>query len=110
MTRSAVWVRVACLLGALLGGFLVVTGIIRLFDDRPGTGAPLARLAVGLLVLAAAAVVAYVVSRGSPRDAVAWSTTESRTGEHAETVICPACGETNPPSSQHCHHCDEPLR
>ena len=110
MTRAGTWVRVGCLLGALLGGFLVVTGALRFFDDRAGAGGPAARLLFGALILLGAVGVAVVASRGRPSGARSWSTTASRTEEHAETTICPSCGETNPPSSQHCHHCDEPLR
>ena len=110
MSRTGTWVRVGCLLVALVGGFLVVTGIVRFFDDRAGAGGPAARLIFGALILAAAVVVGVIAGRGRPTGARSWSTTASRTEDHAETTICPSCGETNPPSSQHCHHCDEPLR
>lgn len=107
MTRLGTGVRVALGLAAVLGGFLVVTGLMRLTDDAGGTAAPAARLVVGALLVAGTIVVALVGSRRAPRDV---TTTADRAGPHAETMTCPACGEANPPSARHCTACDEPLR
>ena len=106
MSGASTPVKAACLLGLVLGGFLVVTGLLRLGDGGGMTG-PGARLAVGLLIVAAAGGMLAVAVRGRSTTA---APSDPQAGPHAETRECPACGATNPPSRHHCHACDQALR
>ncbi|QWC84125.1 zinc finger Ran-binding domain-containing protein [Nocardioidaceae bacterium] len=107
MRGAAVWWRVGCALAALLGAYLLISGLVRITGDG-AVGGPLARLLVGLVLLSAAAV-AYAIGRRRP-DRPAGQPTSARADDAAETVTCPACGSVNPPSRQHCLRCDQALR
>ncbi len=88
----------------VVGLFLLVTGVVRLADDAPGVGGPVARLVCGLLLVSAGvAVVALGMRRTRAVGPV-------QVEPHVETVTCPHCGTENPPSVKFCTACRTPLR